>query len=57
VFLLLGFQFRSLTLPALIFLSQPVSLTSALFALWLTGTPLVQAVQPSARFRRTCPAR
>ena len=40
VFLLLGFQFRSLTLPALIFLSQPVSLTSALLALWLTGTPL-----------------
>jgi multidrug efflux pump subunit AcrB len=40
VFLLLGFQFRSLTLPLLIFLTQPVSLASALFALWITGTPL-----------------
>ena len=40
VFLLLGFQFRSLTLPLLIFLSQPLSLASALAALWLTGTPL-----------------
>jgi CzcA family heavy metal efflux pump len=40
VFLLLGFQFKSLTLPLLIFLTQPVSLTSALFALWVTGTPL-----------------
>ena len=29
VFLLLGFQFRSLALPLLIFLSQPVSLASA----------------------------
>jgi CzcA family heavy metal efflux pump len=40
VFLLLGFQFKSLVLPLLIFLAQPVSLTSALFALWLTKTPL-----------------
>ncbi len=40
VFLLLGFQFRSLTLPMLIFLAQPVSLASALFALWITHTPL-----------------
>ena len=40
VFLLLGFQFRSLTLPFLIFLSQPISLASALGALWITGTPL-----------------
>ncbi len=40
VFLLLGFQFRSLTLPLLIFLTQPVSLASALFALWITHTPL-----------------
>jgi CzcA family heavy metal efflux pump len=40
VFLLLGFQFRSLTLPLLIFLAQPVSLVSALFALWITHTPL-----------------
>ena len=40
VFMLLGFQFRSLTLPFLIFLSQPISLASALTALWITGTPL-----------------
>jgi CzcA family heavy metal efflux pump len=40
VFLLLGFQFHSLALPFLIFLAQPVSLASALFALWITGTPL-----------------
>jgi CzcA family heavy metal efflux pump len=40
VFLLLGFQFQSLTLPVLIFLAQPVSLASAMFALWITGTPL-----------------
>jgi CzcA family heavy metal efflux pump len=40
VFLLLGFQFQSLTLPILIFLAQPVSLASAMFALWVTHTPL-----------------
>ncbi len=40
VFLMLGFQFHSLRLPILIFLAQPVSLASALFALWITGTPL-----------------
>ncbi len=40
VFLLLGFQFRSLALPLLIFLTQPISLASAMLALWLTGTPL-----------------
>jgi CzcA family heavy metal efflux pump len=40
VFLLLGFQFHSLTLPFLIFLAQPISLASAFFALWITGTPL-----------------
>ena len=40
VFLLLAFQFKSLSLPFLIFLTQPVSLASALFALWITGTPL-----------------
>ena len=40
VFLLLGFQFRSLALPWLIFLSQPISLASAMGALWITGTPL-----------------
>ena len=40
VFLLLAVQFKSLTLPLLIFLSQPISLASALFALWITGTQL-----------------
>src|SRR5262249_54010235 len=40
VFLLLALQFKSLTLPLLIFLAQPISLASALFALWITGTPL-----------------
>ncbi len=40
VYVLLGFQFRSLALPMLIFLSQPISLASALGALWITGTPL-----------------
>jgi len=40
VFLLLGFQFHSLTLPILIFLAQPISLASALFALYVTHTPL-----------------
>ncbi len=40
VFLLLGFQFRSLSLPMLIFLAQPISLASAFFALKITGTPL-----------------
>jgi multidrug efflux pump subunit AcrB len=40
VFLVLGFQFHSLKLPILIFLAQPISLASALFALWITGTPL-----------------
>src|SRR5207253_7083380 len=40
VFLMLAFQFRSVVLPLLIFLTQPLSLVSGLFALWLTGTPL-----------------
>jgi multidrug efflux pump subunit AcrB len=40
VFLLLSVQFKSLALPLLIFLAQPVSIASALFALWITGTPL-----------------
>jgi CzcA family heavy metal efflux pump len=40
IFLLLGFQFKSLKLPILIFMAQPVSLASAMLALWLTGTPL-----------------
>jgi multidrug efflux pump subunit AcrB len=40
VFLLLGFQFHSLLLPIVIFWVQPMSLASAVFALWITGTPL-----------------
>jgi multidrug efflux pump subunit AcrB len=40
VFILLCFQFRSVVLPFLIFLTQPLSLVSGLFALWITGTPL-----------------
>jgi len=40
VFLLLAIQFKSLVLPLLIFLTQPISLSCALAALWLTGTPL-----------------
>jgi multidrug efflux pump subunit AcrB len=40
VFIMLAFQFRSVVLPMLIFLTQPLSLVSGLFALWVTGTPL-----------------
>jgi multidrug efflux pump subunit AcrB len=40
VYIMLVFQFRSVILPLLIFLTQPLSLVSGLFALWLTGTPL-----------------
>jgi multidrug efflux pump subunit AcrB len=40
VFIMLAFQFRSVVLPQLIFLTQPLSLVSGLFALWLTNTPL-----------------
>ena len=40
VFLLMGFQFRSVILPIRLFLVQPISLVSAVFALWITGTPL-----------------
>jgi multidrug efflux pump subunit AcrB len=40
VFIMLALQFRSVTLPLLIFLTQPLSLVSGLFALWLTRTPL-----------------
>src|SRR5205814_7855841 len=39
VFLMLAFQFRSVVLPLLIFLTQPLSLVSGLFALWPTGPP------------------
>lgn len=40
VYIMLAFQFRSVVLPLLIFLEQPLSLVSGLFALWLTNTPL-----------------
>jgi multidrug efflux pump subunit AcrB len=40
VFIMLAFQFRSVVLPLLIFLTQPLSLVSGLFVLWLTNTPL-----------------
>jgi multidrug efflux pump subunit AcrB len=40
VYIMLAFQFRSVVLPLLIFLTQPLSLVSGLFALWLTHTPL-----------------
>jgi len=40
VFIMLAFQFRSVVLPLLIFLTQPLSLVSGLLALWLTRTPL-----------------
>jgi multidrug efflux pump subunit AcrB len=40
VFIMLAFQFRSVALPLLIFLTQPLSLVSGLFALWITHTPL-----------------
>jgi multidrug efflux pump subunit AcrB len=40
VYIMLAFQFRSAILPLVIFLTQPLSLVSGLFALWLTGTPL-----------------
>jgi multidrug efflux pump subunit AcrB len=40
VFTMLAFQFQSVALPLLIFLTQPLSLVSGLFALWVTNTPL-----------------
>jgi multidrug efflux pump subunit AcrB len=40
VYVMLAFQFRSVVLPFLIFLTQPLSIVSGLFALWLTNTPL-----------------
>jgi multidrug efflux pump subunit AcrB len=39
VFIMLAFQFKSVMLPILIFLTQPLSLVSGMFALWITGTP------------------
>ena len=40
VFIMLAIQFRSVTLPILMGLTQPLSLVSGLLALWLTDTPL-----------------
>jgi multidrug efflux pump subunit AcrB len=40
VYVTLAFQFRSAVLPLLIFLTQPLSIVSGLFALWITHTPL-----------------
>jgi multidrug efflux pump subunit AcrB len=40
VFIMLAFQFRSVVLPLLILLTQPLSLVSGLLALWLTNTPI-----------------
>jgi len=40
VFIMLTFQFRSVALPFLIFLTQPLSLVSGMFALWLAHVPL-----------------
>src|SRR5207244_13527695 len=40
VFIMLAFQFRSVVLPLLIFMTQPLSLVSGLFALWLFNIPL-----------------
>src|SRR6201984_2720861 len=40
VFIMLAFQFRSVVLPLLIFLTQPLSLVSGFFALWLFKIPL-----------------
>src|SRR5207249_1024899 len=40
VYVMLAFQFHSLVLPLLIFLTQPLSIISGLLALWLTHTPL-----------------
>jgi multidrug efflux pump subunit AcrB len=40
VYIMLAFQFRSVVLPLLIFLEQPISIVSGLLALWLTNTPL-----------------
>jgi multidrug efflux pump subunit AcrB len=40
VLIMLTIQFRSVVLPLLIFFTQPLSLVSGLFALWITRTPL-----------------
>jgi len=40
VFIMLAFQFRSIVLPLVIFMTQPLSIVSGLFALWLFDVPL-----------------
>ncbi len=40
VYITLAFQFRSALLPLVIFMTQPLSIVSGLFALWITHTPL-----------------
>ena len=40
VYVMLAFQFRSAVLPLVIFMTQPLSIVSGLFALWITHTPL-----------------
>jgi multidrug efflux pump subunit AcrB len=40
VYVMLAFQFRSVLLPLLIFLTQPLSIVSGMLALYITGTPL-----------------
>jgi multidrug efflux pump subunit AcrB len=40
VFIMLAFQFGSVVLPVLIFLTQPLSVVAGFFALWVTDTPL-----------------
>jgi multidrug efflux pump subunit AcrB len=40
LFILLAFQFRSVVLPLLIFMTQPLSWASGCLALWITNTPL-----------------
>ncbi len=40
VFIVMAVQFRSVGLPLLNFMTLPLSLTAALFALWVTNTPL-----------------
>jgi multidrug efflux pump subunit AcrB len=40
VYLMLAIQFKSVVLPLLIFMEQPLSLVSGMLALWITNTPL-----------------
>jgi multidrug efflux pump subunit AcrB len=40
VYIMLAVQFQSVVLPLLIFMEQPLSIVSGLFALWITNTPL-----------------